>query len=246
MPPPQSAKNTGLPSYSNVSCWMKCGGMISLLESLTKPESMGCWISACTSVISPLLAARTRMVDAMGLLLYLWRKILSENRRPLFRIMRLAAAAADRDLHFLVGPEQLAPRFDDDGHLAGLRHLYAVGDAGHRPRGDLVRRHQRNRICAHQERDRGDVGQRRGDGHRPHRAILGDLGRIELDLVGSFRALAVERLNRIRVALLLEGLCRVFVIRRRESWPAERRSAEADQRNRACALQDHAPRKSEF
>src|SRR5262249_19887026 len=32
----------------------------------TKPESIGCWISACTSVVSPVTVARTRMVDAIG------------------------------------------------------------------------------------------------------------------------------------------------------------------------------------
>src|SRR5690349_12151061 len=118
MPPPQSARNTGLPSYSKVSCWMKCGGIVSPLESLTKPDSMGCWISACTSVMSPLLVARTRMVDAMGLLLY-----------------RLTTAAADGDFDFLVGLEQLAAGFDEHRHLAGLRHLDAVGDGRHGARG---------------------------------------------------------------------------------------------------------------
>src|ERR1700748_3282778 len=95
---------------------MKCAGISSPLESLTKPESIGCWISACTSVMSPLLVARTRMVDAMGLLLYLWR---------------LSAAAADGDFDFLVGLEQLAAGLDQHGHLAGLRHLDAVGDGRH-------------------------------------------------------------------------------------------------------------------
>src|SRR3954454_17911467 len=108
MPPPQSARNTFLPSYSNVNCWMKCGGMISPLASLTKPESIGCWISACTSVLSPSDVARTRMVDAMIILL------------------RLAAAAADRHLDFLVGAVELAAGFDHRDHIAGLRHLDPV------------------------------------------------------------------------------------------------------------------------
>src|SRR4029450_12289560 len=132
---------------------MKCAGMISPLESLTKPESMGCWISACTSVMSPLLVARTRMVDAMGLLLYLWRMILSENRRPLFRIMRkLAAAAANCDFDFLVGAVQLAAGLDEHGHFAGLCHLDAVGNAGHGAGRNPVGGDQHDRILRDQER----------------------------------------------------------------------------------------------
>src|SRR3981189_2330338 len=108
MPPPQSATNTALPSYSKVSCWMKCGGMVSPLASLMKPESIGCWISACTSVVSPLKVARTRMVDAI------------------FYDPCLAAAAADGDFDFLGGAVELAAGFDDDDYIGGLRHLDAV------------------------------------------------------------------------------------------------------------------------
>src|SRR5919206_4568474 len=98
MPPPQSATNTFLPSYSKVSCWMKCGGMISPLASLTKPESIGCWISVWTSVVSPLEIARTRMVDAI--------RILPKNAGS-------AAAAADGHFDFLVCAVELAAGFHD-------------------------------------------------------------------------------------------------------------------------------------
>src|SRR6185437_721635 len=85
---PQLARNTVLPLCSKVSCWMKCGGMICPCASFMKPESIGCWISACTSVVSPFTVARTRMVDAIGFSLYLFlRMIWSKNRFPLFRIM---------------------------------------------------------------------------------------------------------------------------------------------------------------
>src|SRR6185437_11306995 len=85
---PQLARNTVLPLCSKLSCWMKCGGMICPCASFMKPESIGCWISACTSVVSPFTVARTRMVDAIGFSLYLFlRMIWSKNRFPLFRIM---------------------------------------------------------------------------------------------------------------------------------------------------------------
>src|SRR3954471_23748938 len=102
---------TGLPSCSNVSRWMKCGGIVSPFASLTKPESIGCWINACTSVISPLEVARTRIVEAMRFFLQLkvWRMVLPENRFPFFRIMHASAAAtADGDLDFLGCAVELA------------------------------------------------------------------------------------------------------------------------------------------
>src|SRR5271163_2308158 len=102
---------------------MKCGGMISPLASLTKPESIGCWISAWTSVVSPLEVARTRIVDAITILLHSsWRMILSENRlapagsspRPSFSGQcASAAAAADGDLDFLGCAVELAAGFHD-------------------------------------------------------------------------------------------------------------------------------------
>src|SRR6478609_5527336 len=134
MPPPQSARNTFLPSYSNVNCWMKCGGMISPLASLTKPESIGCWISACTSVMSPLDVARTRMLDAIGPIL-------------------LAAAAADGDLYFLGRAVELAVSLDDGDQFGGLGHLQPVGDARNGALGDLVGCGKRERVLGHEERD---------------------------------------------------------------------------------------------
>src|SRR6478735_7241225 len=171
MPPPQSARNTFLPSYSNVNCWMKCGGMVSPLASLTKPESIGCWISACTSVMSPLAVARTRMLDAI--------------------VSLLAAAAADGDLHFLGRAVELAVGFHDRGHIGGLGHLHAVR---HRRNGAVqnpVARDKRVRVLGDEERDRGDLVERRRYRDRHHAAILGDFGRVELDLVGWFGGLAV-------------------------------------------------------
>src|SRR3954452_2578481 len=100
---------------------MKCGGISSPLVSLTKPESIGCWISACTSVVSPLDVARTRMVDAMG-----------------FSLQPSAAAAADRDLDFLDCAVELAAGFHDRDHVAGLGHFQPVGDVRNRARGNPV------------------------------------------------------------------------------------------------------------
>src|SRR5690348_7823080 len=107
---------------------MKCAGMRSPFASLMKPESIGCWISACTSVVAPLLVARTRMVDAMGLAsIYILRMILSENRYH-FALTRpfgsgscaLTAAATDGDLDFLGSAVELATGFDDRNHIACL------------------------------------------------------------------------------------------------------------------------------
>src|SRR4029079_11363725 len=226
MPPPQSARNTFLPPYSNVNCWMKCGGMISPLASLTKPESIGCWISACTSVVSPLDVARTRMVDAIVL-----------SSCP------LAAATADGDLDFLVGAVELAARFHDHDDVAGLRHLDAVGNVWKRARRNSVGRHQHDRIFADQERDRGHVRQRRRDRNRNHGAVLGDFAYVQLDLVRCLRRLAVERLDRVGFALRLESLFRIFVVGRGErARRAKRKIAETEQRDCACTLQYQPPR----
>src|SRR3982074_2250503 len=105
---------------------MKCGGINSPLASLTKPESIGCWIKACTSVVSPLDVARARMVDAM-------RNLLISS----------AAAAADGDFDFLSCAVELAAGFHHRDHIAGLRHLQPVGDARHGARGNLVGGRQR-------------------------------------------------------------------------------------------------------
>src|SRR5262245_27286513 len=108
---------------------MKCAGMSSPLASLMNPESIGCWISACTSVVSPLEVARTRMVDAICILLR----------------ARSAAATADGDFDFLVGAVKLAAGFHDHGHVAGPRHLDAVGNVWKRACRNLVGCHQRDR-----------------------------------------------------------------------------------------------------
>src|SRR3979490_706099 len=106
---------------------MKCGGTSSPLASLTKPESIGCWINACTSVVSPLDVARARMVDAM-------RNLLEFSS---------TAAAADGHFDFLGGAVELAPGFHNRDHIAGLGHLQPVGDARHGACGNLVGRRKR-------------------------------------------------------------------------------------------------------
>src|SRR5579863_4905349 len=98
--------------------------------SLTKPESIGCCTSACTSVTSPLATARTRIVDAMILL-------------------SLAAAAADGDFDFFAGAVDFSAGLDERHDLAGLRHFKAVG---HRARGagrQLVAGRQRVGVLGH-------------------------------------------------------------------------------------------------
>src|SRR5438270_3584872 len=99
---------------------MKCGGMISPLASLTKPESIGCWTKACTSVMSTFEVARTRMVDAILISLFYWR------------MFRLPAAAADGDFDFLGGAVELAAGLHDRNHVAGLCHLEPIGYARQR------------------------------------------------------------------------------------------------------------------
>src|SRR6202022_1516102 len=208
---------------------MKCGGMISPLASLTKPESIGCWISAWTSVVSPLKVARTRMVDAIRILLW--------NAGS-------AAAAADGHFDFLGRAVKLAAGFHDDDHIAGLRHLDAVGHGRHRAWGKFVGRHQCIRIFADQERNRGDIGKSRADRDRNHRAVLRDLRRVELPLVGSLRGLAIKQFDRIGPVLLFECLLRIFVISRGERrCQAKGKVSEADEHDRRCALQDQPPRR---
>src|SRR5580698_7659300 len=113
------------------------------------------------------------------------------------RLYLLAAAAADGDFDFLAGAVELAAGFDDGGDVAGLGHLDAVGDGRHGAGRDNVGRRQRAWIVGDQERDRGDIRQRRGHRDRHDRAVLGDLGRVEFYLVGNFRGLAVQRLDRV-------------------------------------------------
>src|SRR5438270_8076157 len=146
--------------------------MISPLASLTKPESIGCWINAWTSVVSPLEIARTRMVDAIRILpSYNMRMIVSENRfRPIGSRVS-AAAAADRHFDFLGRAVELAAGFDDRGHIAGLLHFDAIGHARHRARQNLVGRRQRVWIFRDQEGDRGHIGKYRAGGDRNHRAV---------------------------------------------------------------------------
>src|ERR1044072_5031080 len=114
---------------------MKCGGTSSPLASLTKPESIGCWIKACTSVVSPLDVARVRMVDAM-------RNLLSS-----------AAAAADGDFDFLGGAVKLAAGLHHHNHIARLRHLKPVSHARNGACGDFVGGRQRVGIFRDQDRD---------------------------------------------------------------------------------------------
>src|ERR1700721_1284043 len=146
--------NTFLPSCSKVNCWMKCGGIVSPLASFTKPESIGCWISTWTSVVSPPEIARTRMVDAIRMLLY----------------CASAAAAADGYLDFLDGAIKLAAGFHDHDHVAGFRHFETIGHARQRARRNPVNRRQCVWIFRGQKRDRGYLGECRADGDRNHGA----------------------------------------------------------------------------
>ena len=52
-------------------------------------------------------------------------------------MLPLAAAAADGDFDFLGGAVELAAGFDDHDHIAGPRHLDAVGNEGTVPAGIL-------------------------------------------------------------------------------------------------------------
>src|ERR1700722_10346205 len=220
---------TFLPSYSKVNCWMKCGGMISPLASLTKPESIGCWISTWTSVVSPLEIARTRMVDAIGMLLV--------------NAAASAAATADSYLDFLGGAIKFAAGFHDHDHVAGFRHFEAIGHARHRTRRNLVNRRQRVRIFGGQKCDRCHIRESRAGGYRNHSAVFRDFRRIELDLVRGFSGPAIERFDRVGCALLLERIFRIFVVDRSEGRShAKRNKAESGERDRARTFEDQAPR----
>src|SRR5579864_4560813 len=112
--------------------------------SLTKPESIGCCTSACTSVTSPLATARTRIVDAICF-------CLPSTMLP------SAAAAADGDFDFFGRAVDLAVGLDQRDDLAGLRHFQAIGDHGRRAGRNLVARRKRERIFRDRDRDRGHV-----------------------------------------------------------------------------------------
>src|SRR4051812_31543321 len=103
---------------------------------------MGCWISVCTSVMSPLEVARTRMLDAIGPIL-------------------LTAAAADGDLDLFGRAVELAVGLHDRGHVAGLGHLQPVGDTWDRAVWNLVGSSERVRVLRHEERNRGHLVERR-------------------------------------------------------------------------------------
>src|SRR5712664_2466094 len=155
-----------------------------------------------------------------------------------------AAAAADGHFDFLGCAVELASGFHNRDHVAGLRHFQAIGHAWHGPGRNLVGRRQRVRIFADQKRDRGYIGEGGADRDRNHRAVLGDFRCVELDLVGWLGGLAIERFDRVRFALRFERIFRIFVVGRGERRSqAERNVAEADQRGRAGAFQDHAPRR---
>src|SRR6266702_4096065 len=104
-------------------------------------------------------------------------------------------------------------------------------------------------VFANQERDRGHIGQCGGDRYRHHRAVLGDLRRVHLYLVGGFRGLAVEQFDRVSVALLLERFLRIFVVGRGkgllgvegdDAKTCSKTCSKTDHRDRARALQ-HQP-----
>src|ERR1700722_12611467 len=119
---------TGRPLCSNVSSLMKCAGMNAPLSSFMKPESIGCWISVCTSVISPFVIARTRMVDAIGILLaHYFAHDLVGKPVPTFSDHALPAAAAHGHLDFLGRAIKLAAVVHDRDDVAGLPHFEAIG-----------------------------------------------------------------------------------------------------------------------
>src|SRR3982074_2358695 len=155
-----------------------------------------------------------------------------------------AAAAADGHFDFLGCAVELAAGFHNRDQVAGLRHFQAIGHAWQGPGRNLVGRRQRVGIFADQKRDRGYIGEGGADRDRNHRAVLGDFRCVELDLVGWLGGLAIERFDRVRFALRFERIFRIFVVGRGERRSrAERNVAEADQRDRAGAFQDHAPRR---
>src|SRR5580698_1135704 len=115
--------------------------MIFPWASLTKPESIGCCTSACTSVMSPLATARTRIVDAMML-------------------FSLAAAAADGDFDLFAGAVDLAAGFDERHDLAGFCHFEPVGHRACGAGRQFVAGRQRVGVLRNDDRNRRYVGKR--------------------------------------------------------------------------------------
>src|SRR4029079_19611601 len=71
-----------------------------------------------------------------------------------------------------------------------------------------------------------------------------DLRRIELYLVGGFRGFAVQRLDRVIAALLLERVLGIFVVGRGEGGRQPKADSGNSQKREPCsALQDQSPRR---
>src|SRR5882672_3151687 len=215
---PHCAESTVLPAWVTVTFWMKCAGTTAPLASLRSPVSISWLISTRTSTLSPAMLARMRMGSAIS-----------------------APAPAEGDLDLLHRVEVLAVGLHHRVDVGGLGHLHAGGDEGIGAVGDFEVRRQRIRVLLDQDRDRLRPRDRAFDRDRHDGAVLGDVGRGDLDLRALGGTAATERLQRIGealglerrlVPLLREGLARADQTRCRR---------EREHAGSAARLQDPAP-----
>src|SRR5882672_474177 len=215
---PHCADSTVLPAWVTVTFWMKCAGTTAPLASLRCPVSMSWLISTRTSTLSPAMLARMRIGSAIS-----------------------APAPAESNLDLLHRVEVLAVGPDHRVDVGSFGHLHAGRDEGIGAVGDLEIRRKRVRILLDQDRDRLRPRNPAFDRDRHHGAVLGDVGRGDLDLRALGGPAAAERLQRVGdalglerrlVPLLGEGLARADQSRRRR---------EREHAGSAARLEDPAP-----
>src|SRR5882672_3550310 len=178
---PHCADSTVLPAWVTVTFWMKCAGTTAPFAFLRCPVSISWLISTRTSTLSPAMLARMRIGSAIS-----------------------ASAPAEGDLDLLRRVEVLAVGPDHRVDVGGLGHLHAGSDEGIGALGNLEIRRQRVRVLLDQDRDRLRPRDPALDGDRHDGAVLGDVGRGDLDLRALGGAAAAERLEGVGDALGLE------------------------------------------
>src|SRR5688572_28012188 len=117
-----------------------------------------------------------------------------------------ASAPADGDLDLARGAVVLAARNGEHAHVRGLAHLHVELDEGQRALLEVEPAGEREGVLLDQHRDRRGSGDIRGDLDRHHRAVLGDLRRLDHDVLARRGCAGAEALQRVGRALGAEGL----------------------------------------
>src|ERR1044072_1450756 len=212
----KSAANTCLPATVQANFLRILRVMLAPCASLRWPVSMMCATSAFTSTMSPFLASfLSSLMRGLTAVAMIVSRVLDE--------IRSAAAAADRDLHLLARHHERAViHFRDRNDVLRLGQADAGVRLGTAARGREVEgRHAGVRIAVGDDQHFGDV-RRLGhraldrDGHRHGVAVLGDLGKVELDLRFGGLLAAGERLDQV-----------LRVVRRLRRQGAEARNRES-------------------